>query len=43
MDQLIFTVLQTAGLVVAACVVADFVIIRLVRYGKVKRMHRERN
>jgi hypothetical protein len=41
MDHLILTTLQTAGLVIAACIVVDFVIIRLVRYGKIKRLHRK--
>lgn len=43
MTALLLTVLQTAGLVVAACVVVDFVIIRMVRYGKIKLMHRQRS
>jgi hypothetical protein len=41
MDHLLLTTVQTAGIVIAACIVVDFVIIRLVRYGKIKRLQRK--
>ncbi len=40
MDQLFITVLQTAGLVVAACIVTDYAIIRVVRYRNMKQVDR---
>ena len=41
MKELLITSAQTAGLVVAACILVNLVIVRLVRYGKIKRLHRK--
>lgn len=43
MNELLLISVKTAGIVVAACVVVDFVILRLVRYGKIKFMRRQRS
>ncbi len=43
MNDLLLTTLQTAGFVVAACILVDLVLIRLVRYGKIKRMSRRKS
>ncbi len=41
MDHLLLTTAQTAGIVIATCLFADFIIIHLVRYGKIKRIQRK--
>lgn len=43
MKELIITALQTAGMVVAACVLVDFVIIRMVKVGKIRLMRRQKS
>ncbi len=41
MEDLLITSVQTAGMVVAACIIVNIIIVRLVRYGKIKRMKRK--
>lgn len=41
MKELLITSVQTAGMVVAACIIVNLVIVKLVRYGKIKRLQRK--
>lgn len=41
MKDLLITSIQTAGMVVAACIIVNVVIVKLVQYGKIKRMSRK--